>query len=218
MKVERLLPAPGVRVFCKSQDPTVKVHAYDLLLWWNTTWHCLTRAGFYGNNTFLLTSPNMDRDFEVRLYLFCTGGNCRSLRDLYHFYLLTRSANDLLYYNITMCWEGNVMTHIAFFFFVKYEFYWYIHCIIWYEYRWILYEFYIVLRYVAGQLNWIYVLFFHTLFPTVWFIYHIRFCTCWTCSTILPVVYASSIQNPCWIIDCIANFLRYNTFQHFISC
>ena len=30
MKVERLLPAPGVRVFCKSQDPTVKVHAYDL--------------------------------------------------------------------------------------------------------------------------------------------------------------------------------------------
>lgn len=104
MKVERLLPAPGVRVFCKSQDPTVKVHAYDLLLWWNTTWHCLTRAGFYGNNTFLLTSPNMDRDFEVRLYLFCTGGNCRSLRDLYHFYLLIRSANDLLYYNITMCW------------------------------------------------------------------------------------------------------------------
>ena len=104
MKVERLLPAPGVRVFCKSQDPTVKVHAYDLLLWWNTTWHCLTRAGFYGNNTFLLTSPNMDRDFEVRLYLFCTGGNCRSLRDLYHFHLLIRSANDLLYYNITMCW------------------------------------------------------------------------------------------------------------------
>lgn len=152
--------------------------------------------------------------------LFCTGGNCRFLRDLYHFYLLIRSANDLLYYNITMCWGIYLAMkcHDAHgIFFVKYESYWYIHCIIWYEYWWVLYEFYIVLRCVAGQLNWIYVLFFHTLFPTVWFIYHIRFCTCWTCSTILPVVYASSIQNPCWIIDCIANFLRYNTFQHFIS-
>ena len=32
MKVERLLPPPGVRVFCRSQDPTVKIHAYDLQL------------------------------------------------------------------------------------------------------------------------------------------------------------------------------------------
>ena len=30
MKVERLLPPLGVRIFCRSQDPTVKIHAYDL--------------------------------------------------------------------------------------------------------------------------------------------------------------------------------------------
>lgn len=30
MKIERLLPPPGVRIFCRSQDPTVKIHAYDL--------------------------------------------------------------------------------------------------------------------------------------------------------------------------------------------